>query len=672
MNESEPLRNLLENMARGYAGREIPVKFDEQPRIAPDGSELYVWSSPGDVLGLDLDGANEFRMIRDALNHECAHDVYSNLEGKAEFGALFEEYSNVAMTVQNICEDAYIDSRRLSEYPGLRQAHAFFAESQLRDADVSEEDTADALVKTIHYYALGGRVPGIQQAGDDVRAFAAWVKPHLDAVRYADDVEHRERLMARIVERLVEDLPDRPDDDVLDDLDDMTSGEMPDDAEVESVEAADIDTDDVADSLPDMDDAPEDLDPADGDDAEGSEEDGDADGDESGESGDEGDEETAEGGEGQASDEDTEAESDDESGENGSGGSDLDDELSELDERDERDESTEHHGVDPSEDYEEADDSDERRYERIEDRADYHDVTDMGRRQAERDERSEQQYADPDRYDATSDEVRQVLRESGLAREVRQAFEKFATLDVTERSETGDRLNAEAAVRHMSGDYSETAVYETDYTADPGGRAIGVALDLSGSMENSGSELVNDLLEEKRKRRGAVVDAKVALGAVHLAAHELGDELVASGFQSGRKTPLITGPGESFEWDHLDAVTSGGSTPTAAGILDTLSLVREQGGRDEVMLVVTDGDPRRTTEELPSGNATEQATMACQLARSEGVGVIGVGVGTGVSEQKMAKIFGEDGYVMTDSDTLVDELVEVYADELDYERPAGY
>ena len=740
MEPSEPLRNLLSNLAKGYAGRDIEVEFDEQPRITEDGERIYVWNNPAEVLGLDVDGANEFRIIRDSLNHECAHDNYSELAGKAAFSARYPPHSKLAGTVLNIFEDAYIDSRRLAEYPGLRGAHAFFTESQVADADVSEQSIEQALVSCVHLFAQSGRVPGIRDADDEVREFAAFVKPHVEAVRRHDDALEREHIAARVTEELIERLPKRPDlDDLLDDLADAVSGEVPDEAEVEAADPSELDPEDVADALPDepdkwadedeqerpdpkdMDaaefgesDVPDDLDDLpeaddagesgagdetaedDPEDTEGGsgvgDDEAEGEDDESGaESGEDGGESDASEDEGDGTDDDTDAdesgESDDAQGEgskdatqgtdeaeqgddpDASDMDDLADHLDELDDRDERGEAPEYHGLDDDTDYESASESDERRYERVEDEAVRRNETDMGRRKARRDDRAEQASLGP--RDADSDEVRQVLRESGLAEDIRQAFETFATLDVTERGEDGDRLNTEAAVRHMAGDYSETQVYETDYTSATGGRAIGVALDVSNSMNSGGSALVNDHLDN---HRGAVVDAKVALGAIHLATHELGDEFVSSAFHApgSPSTPLITGPGESFDWSHLDSVTYGGTTPTAHAVLDTLELVEREGGKDEVVLVVTDGLPKDGHPDLPGSTYAVDAAIAVRMAREQGVGVIGIGVGDDVREGLMGEMFGEDGYVMTDSDDLVSELVNIYADQLDYERPPGY
>jgi len=744
MNPSEPLRDMLSNLAKSYTdGGEVEIKFDDQPRITQDGETVYVWSEPGDVLGVDLDGPNEFRLVRDALNHEAAHYKWSELDGKAEFAARYPDYERLAGAVCNRLEDSYIDSRRLSGrngYPGLRGAHALFAESQMSDATpVAELDRAEALVRCVDYYALSGRVPGIRDADDETRAWAAWVKPRIEDLRATDDPEGREALMTEIMDALVARLPEKPDlDDLAEQIAEAVSGEQADPENVEAVEV-EVEQVEAGDENAAPEDAPEfdpedlDLDPetveelaeqaddAGADESEGEQADADAPGDEGdgegddaedtdgpesagedeAESGDEQGEDGEQAGEGDGSDEAEDGEGDDAGGEGGDETTDADgtdrstgdeqgpksesdegaredetgdadpndymDDLAELDERDERGESPEYH--DAGENYDEASAADERRYERVEDEAAYKTETDIGRRKTDRDRRAENANVGPS--DATSDDVRRVLRESGLARDVRRAFEKFATQDTTVRAEDGDRLNVEAAVRHMSGDYSETQVYEQDYTAATGGRCIGVALDMSNSMNSDGSALVNDVLGGGH---GAVVDAKVATGAIHLAANELGDSLVCSAFHAPNapQTPLVTGPGESFEWGDLDSVTYGGTTPTAHAVLDVLELIRAEGGKDEIMLVVTDGLPKDGHPDLDGTTYAEDAAIAVQLARAQGVGVIGIGVGSNVRRGKMAQMFGEDGYVLTESDDLVDDLVDIYADELDYDRPPGF
>jgi len=327
MQQSEPLREILGNLADEYAEGNPDVQFDDQPRISTDGETIYVNPEFADMLGIDVSAANEFRLVRNTLNHEVAHELYSDLEAKEEFGARYEDegYTQVAGTVLNILEDAYIDARRLSEYPGLRQAQAFFAENQM-DEDVSEKPTGEALLTSIHQIALGGRVNGIKDADEVVRDFAAWVRPRVVEVRRTHTQDERVALAAEVTDKVTELLDQHgtqePDlSDLLDALDSMSGGELPDDAEIENAEPL---TDE---EMPDMDGAAmpdmdaEDMGEGESEQAGGGECDGEGEGDEGdgeGGSGD-GDGEEGDGAEGEEGDEGDGSAGDEDGGEYGEG-----------------------------------------------------------------------------------------------------------------------------------------------------------------------------------------------------------------------------------------------------------------------------------------------------------------------------------------------------------------
>ena len=315
---------------------------------------------------------------------------------------------------------------------------------------------------------------------------------------------------------------------------------------------------------------------------------------------------------------------------------------------------------------------DERRYEKVQ-REEGHKTTDIGTRQTERDANIGR---DLEREDVRSDRVQELLDSTGLADDIRRAFERFKTRDITIPAKRGNALNIDGIVRHMSGDYRETRVYQQRYTAATGGRTIGVCLDISGSMEHYG-----------HLGRGAIVDAKVGLGALHIATEAMNDNLVANAFatkysgdNSDVMLPLIVGPGEAWDWEYLDSVTTEMLTPTAHAVRDMTDLLLDAGGRELVMVVVTDGEPTYTLDKRASpssGSASVDETLgdAARMvaeARSRGIKVIGMGVGSGASDTMMKHVFGPDGYVLTGTDTLVTDLVNVYENQLDITAgPAG-
>jgi nitric oxide reductase activation protein len=188
-------------------------------------------------------------------------------------------------------------------------------------------------------------------------------------------------------------------------------------------------------------------------------------------------------------------------------------------------------------------------------------------------------------------------------------------------------------------------------------------------------------------------DAKVALAALAEATEVIGDEFVASGYTTNSyegdetKHPLITAPGEKFEYDQLSHLTNEYNTPTADGMNDTAQLLRDEGGKELVLVCITDGCPtnnlggmysfgdyegeRETVGEKNGTEAAESAAGLVNRLRDEGIKVFGIGVG-GADGEFMDVMFGEENYLMADTDTLAEDLVEVYENQLDVERPHAY
>jgi hypothetical protein len=674
MEANKTLREILENLGETYAddtvgGRNgIEIRFDDQPRISEDGTAIYVNPDFAGMLDLDLSPANEFRLVRDTLNHECAHERWSNLRGKREFVAKYDDYGRLAGQVYNILEDAYIDSRRLGEYPGLRKAHAFFAESQI-DRDVVEDTrgVADALTLCVHQLALSGRVEGIRDADDEVREFAAWVRPRIRRVRDTHDVHARESIAAEVTEHIIDLLPPNPDLDALDDLlDDIADEDDLKPEDVENEPASDADAGDApTDDLPDLDqDENDDDETAENGASEDANGDEDAQDDDTQEDvGDAQSDENEDDADSSSSSSDTSENANDEDKNDDAGGNDnensndLDDELDELDDLDERGENPEWHDAD--DDYEEPSESDKRRAERIQEDA-LVDDTPLGTRKKERDAR----IRDKPHLDDISiphDEVRDEVEDDGLADDIRRAFERFATEDITRNDTHGDALDMRAATRHKAGDYSEQRVYENTYTAASGGRTVAVTLDASSSMSG------------ERMR-----EAKKALAALAEATDAIGDKFLATGYTTprgstvGLNAPLITAPNETFDYEHLDAVGCEGMTPTPPAIADIADLLRDARGKELVLICISDGIPNRALDgsKVSKDEAREQTRSKVEELRNEDIRVIGMNIAGEGKEPSFAHMFGENGYITTDSETLVDDLVGVYEEQLDVRRPA--
>jgi len=108
-------------------------------------------------------------------------------------------------------------------------------------------------------------------------------------------------------------------------------------------------------------------------------------------------------------------------------------------------------------------------------------------------------------------------------------------------------------------------------------------------------------------------------------------------------------------------------------VLDAYDLAEAGGGEERIVIVLTDGLPKDGHPDCTGLNYAEEAGHAVRMAREDDVAVIGLGVGSMVEnyEHKMRTMFGAN-YTLTRSENLVEELVEIYADELDYDRPSGY
>ena len=330
------------------------------------------------------------------------------------------------------------------------------------------------------------------------------------------------------------------------------------------------------------------------------------------------------------------------------GGPSYDDDLDDMDRADADRSSAEWFDVDPNDDYESADEQFEEQFEELERRI-AEMQTDIGAAQFERD--TEITAFNEERYDHHA-RVRDHLRTTGLAEQIESAFRKIATRDTEFAARSGKKVNLRNATRRFAGDTTVTDLYTRRRKAETGDRCVGVATDMSGSMNG--------------------FNAKVALGALAVATSAIGDDFCANGFRKNGLTPLITRANEKFEWRHLDGVRAGGSTPTADGVMNAIDLIEESSKPEKLMIVVTDGKPNVNMSEKNRDGHTGvsygtvgSANWAVEYARSRGIAVVGLGIGR-VSEHKMAQVFGDDGFVMGEMDTLADDLLEAYTAQLEF------
>lgn len=343
------------------------------------------------------------------------------------------------------------------------------------------------------------------------------------------------------------------------------------------------------------------------------------------------------------------------------GGADPVDEAIDEMEKKERERDAGDHWDAGDTDYSAPDGEFERRYQRIEQEV-QQEQTDLGQQKRRREQRLEEhrQRHGYERRKDSAERIRELLRSDGTAEDIVEAFKKFKTQDRWLPDTRGERLNTRNATRRLAGDYSEDRVYDRKLKAEVGDRCVGVAMDLSASMSGA-----NNLRKPK-----------MALGALHLATKTIGDDLLATGYktydnhpQKGECEPvldLITGPQEGFDWGHLDAAKAGYLTPTADGVMYTLDLLKKSHRREKVMVVVTDGKaniPLGGSSSSSSSQGKQDAKKAVNTARQEGAKVLGMAVGR-IGEEYMDTVFGPGKWVETGSDTLTEDLVELYRSEM--------
>ena len=663
---------------------------------AKDGSHIAVNTEVEATFGTSVTRANELRIISDTTSHEVEHINQSVLTAKSDFMDEWPECDEAAGTVHNVLEDVYIDRTRTAKKRGLRRAHAFKIDTIMSNDEarppVAGLQRGAAFVEAFLQLAFAGKIKGLGDAetGEDedlegLEGWATWVKPRIDLARHTSTQAGRTEIAHEVMRKLLEYLPEAEDRKQANEhadaaADGNTTDKTPDgDGDPEDYDKEDIeerlkelDKEDVEDMEPgdgegttidpedlDVDEEDLDFDWEDLPEADGPPDRPETDEDEAGgESGDEEDEDAGESGAGGDESNDTGEDEDGESGgDNEEDGNpegegqqetppgELDNSRGDYGTAEEADgdmdlewdgKSGEWHGLTQEEDYEEPSEMWERRADAIE-RAELEGQTDLGQLKHERDER-----LDGDRRNNRAEKVRNILRDEDIAQEIIDAFRRLRTRDVKVPVTSGEEINVPNAIEHLAGNYQQRKVYNRTQRIETGDRAVAVSVDLSGSMR--------------------LMSALAALGALHIATREIGDDMAAVGFHSGNNTPLIKSFDEEWRWDLMEGMTAGGSTPMPAGINTALDLFERAHNKERVLIVVTDGMPNVSLE---GNDPTDEARSLVEQARTnENIKVIGLAVG-GVNEEGMTEIFGSDGYVKADRSNLADRLVEIYWRQMD-------
>ncbi len=658
MRKTDSLKELLEELSLVYnEGDRMEVELTNETETVDD-KKVTISTNMEEYLGKELEKPEELMAIVDSLSYEVEHiREGENYSKKHEF-AKQKNLPQAAVTITKIIENCYIDHSRLSRFPGLRVARSFVVDSMMENNQkrpkIDELERNNALLEGLAQISYAGYAKGIEQADEEVRSFLSTIRPLLKKARKERNPKNRLKIISDVYDLFEKHSKIVDEDNLLNEWENPLDHDIPSidqeqtqnqkngennkdnqqQTDPEQLDQEDIDWNDKGDGTPPKGDIPDNPGEADIE-KELSEQDFEF----------EEDLETeAQKGAGNNS-EGVEAEMpdlEDPLGSKGLEGELLEGELSEMEEMNEQG-SKEWYGVEEEEQIDRE--FFEGRYEQIE-RKEKEKKQNIERRKKRRDERSESTHFGKEK-------IKDEMEKRGLDKEIEEAFREFKTRDIDVQAREGKKLNLDATVRHLSGDYGEDKLYLKRQRAEIGDRAIGIALDLSGSM--------NEL------------EAKIGITSIVKATEVIGDKIVASGFKkisapttptivtNGIITPLITAPGENFNWDILDNIKTSGKTPTAHGINDVRELIDKEPAREKTMIVVTDG---KANIGLESKGPIEDARKEAKKTRQKGIKVIGLGVSE-VDNTYMKKIFGKKGYIRSDMDDLAKNLIEVYKRQLE-------
>jgi Mg-chelatase subunit ChlD len=699
--QADAVQEVLEEMTTVYnlEGDTIEVQFDQHSYCDSEGNYIAINPLFWDEVNPPVEGPNILRVLDDILAHEVSHYNWSDLKSKSDFSDMYPDWGEVPGHVANILEDEFVDARRMRKWYGMRSKRAYRvmlqADSPDMTPDVSEvyEDDGEvnAFLAGLHQTALYGTARGLTDAPYNLVEFCWYVEPVIERIRRQDDPNERFKLFHVVMEmlkRYVEEPDDFDEEDYEDGTGKTVSGD-PDDAEPdefspeEPPEAVEGMMEEMVEEMMEGEDGPMPADTPEMEvEVESVEEEGE-------------DEEAA-------PTETTESEDEESEDEDGSGGHDTtedeDDEAEgtirtdelesgedgELDgDRPEHDIEADHaeHRISPEEMAEkELSEGVEERYDvRIDevDKVDDRDVSrwarlikslneydmDISERKRERDGRIDEHRENWTGYksDRRSEALKERAENAGVIRELKDGFEELVSRNVPKPARRGTRIDPYNVARRASGDMTVTELFEEEQVVETGDRCVGFATDISGSMSSGIDEL------------------KIAGAAVAKATQIIGDEFVWEAF-TDRSCPddmpapegrldlrIVTGPNEDFDWQHVDSFTSCANEPTAAGVRDCFKLMQETDANEYVMIVVTDGVAlveEDGTLNRHGGAPVEQAREAVNEVRSNGVDVIGLGIG-GMDDRKMEETFGGKNYRLTDINSLAGDILDLYRQQLD-------
>lgn len=699
---------MLEDATGIYGGR-LDVEFGDGTYIDQSGT-ITIDTDAEFLQGLS--DVNQFRVIWDNLCHEKWHDKHTDLEGKKD---IHDEYKDerdstragkVAGKMQNVVEDAYIDYQRCEDFPGMKGTNALLEDIVMEDDGMNppmgDIDPRQQRQAGMIQLLRGGRVKGYDDASPGAQDYLAWAKDKLEHARTTHDYDERVDVVRELADRLldeVEDPPEPPDlngglsDDPNPDGDCEGDEADPGNADPNDAES-DADPNDVYDDdevKPHPVDADDDDPEQDDDEAGGTGSSDDEPRDEDGEDGSNGDtgNDGDEDGQQAADDESDDDEGQGSSDDGGDDHADAKDDLSDMSDDEGSDVKGRHGQID---DPYEPSKTDRGQFDRLK-REEKLPTDSIEKRVRERDDAISDLDAN---QQVMVDEAQNMAAESDVIEDTVDEFRRIRSRVNTTPAEDGAGVHIDNAISRHAGDMSVDNYHTRTERMEQGGRAVGVTLDTSGSMTPFGVSI------------SPIDEARVAVAAIGFAADTIGDEFVATSFKSyddhlnaqertdARKKKvkmenkdtkpddangyvpddliqrkIITPPGEPFEWEHIADTKANGGTPTAHAILDMTHILDRVERNDKLQIVITDGQANADLDnweyninQTDASAAADDARKTIRQAEDQGIEVVGVALGNDIEPSYMDSVFG-DSYIMSQPDTLAEDLIDLYQSKLD-------
>jgi hypothetical protein len=228
--------------------------------------------------------------------------------------------------------------------------------------------------------------------------------------------------------------------------------------------------------------------------------------------------------------------------------------------------------------------------------------------------------------------------------ELTSLLERIKTEDRFIEAEWGEEINIRNVIRFLCGESARRLYYETK-PADTGGRAILLAIDLSGSMKDK------------------IEDTIVASHIVATATESLNDRLAAFGFQEKtgitsfvKITPMKFWH-ERYKPEYFTGFDIFGSTPLKEAVVEAGEWLKSIYAKEKIAFIFTDAEPTSSTPR-------DVYKVVCALQRTN-LNVIGIGVGNRINPEMLSFCFGSSYVWVPNVKDLPHVLFSTYTKFLD-------